>query len=241
MYTERHSTAAAQPKRSPSTESQPIAAHAYAELKRRLLYGDFPLGQRLAEVAVAELLGVSRSPVREALSRLHAEGLVIRLPRGGFSPAAPDLHTVAELYEVRRSLEFTALNRGKHDTAQLEAIRDVWSTMRAPDTDEECGPDFVLHDEEFHMSLALASGNTALAELLESVNGRIRFVRMHDFLTADRVHKTIAEHLGIVTSLLAGRTEQANKRLDRHLYVSTKVVEERAALALARMISGAPR
>lgn len=226
---------------STSTEARPVAAHTYNTLKRRLLFGDFHLGRRLAEVALADLLGVSRSPVREALSRLHAEGLVVRLPEGGFTPAAPDLHTVAELYEVRRSLEFTALHRGTHDRDQLESIHADWSQMTAPTSDEECGPDFVLHDEEFHIALALSSGNVALAELLESVNLRIRFVRMHDFLTANRVKKTVSEHLGIVAALLSGNPERAGERLDRHLYVSTKVVEQRAALALSRMISGAPR
>lgn len=235
VYTSRYSEAT----RSEATSgARPVADRTYSELKRRLLFGDFPLGRRLGEVALGEMLGVSRSPVRESLSRLHAEGLVVRLPEGGFAPATPDLHTVAELYEVRRSLEFSALHRGTHDPEQLEAIRADWSQMTAPATDAECAPDFVLHDEDFHIALALASGNAALAEVLESVNVRIRFVRMHDFLTVNRVKKTISEHLGIVTALLRSDSELASKRLDRHLHVSTKVVEQRAALALSRMISG---
>ncbi|MGF1600212.1 MAG: GntR family transcriptional regulator [Acidimicrobiales bacterium] len=97
----------------------PLAVQAYADLKHRLLVGDFPLGVRLGETALADQLDMSRTPVREALSRLHAEGLVVRHPDGGFSPAAPDLHTISELYEVRRGLEFTALRRGRHDEGQL--------------------------------------------------------------------------------------------------------------------------
>jgi DNA-binding GntR family transcriptional regulator len=213
------------------------AAYAYDELKRRLLIGDFPLARRLGEVALGELLGMSRTPVREALSRLHVEGLVVRLDEGGFAPAAPDLHTVAELYEVRRSLEFTALHRGGHDPAQLEAIRADWAAMQPPGAEGECGPEFVLHDEDFHLSLALAAGNRSLADLLGQTNERIRFVRMQDFLTADRVSKTISEHLGIVQALLDGESERADRRLRTHLFVSERVVEERAAVALSRMLS----
>ena len=220
--------------------ARPLAAYAYEELKRRLLQGEFRLGGRLAEVALAELLDVSRTPVREALSRLHAEGLVVRLPEGGLTPAAPDLHTVAELYEVRRALEFTALRRGGHDLARLEALRDRWLDIEAPAGDEQCGPDFVLEDEGFHVMLASAAGNQSLADTLAHVNERIRFVRMHDFLTADRVRSTIEEHLGIVEAVLAENGEQADARMAAHLDVSERVVEARAARALSRMLWGRP-
>lgn len=217
------------------------AVYAYDELKRRLLVGEFPLTRRLGEVALGEALGVSRTPVREALSRLHAEGLVVRLGDGGFSPAAPDLPTIAELYEVRRSLEFTALNRGCHDRAMLEQIQSHWAFMSAPSSDADCGPEFVLHDEDFHLGLARAAGNHSLVELLSHTNERIRFVRMQDFLTADRVTKTIDEHLGIVSALLEDRADLAEHRLRSHLFVSERVVESRAALALSRMLSGGTR
>lgn len=216
----------------------PRSAHAYEVLKHRLLVGDFTLGARLAEVALAESLSMSRTPVREALSRLHAEGLVVRLADGGFSPAAPDLHTISELYEVRRSLEFTALSRGEHDTERLEGLLADWESMTVPTTDDECGPDFVLQDEDFHVRLAGAARNHALVGVLISVNERIRVVRMHDFLTADRVADTVAEHTTIVRTLLQSGAQPAGEHLGRHLDVSEQVVEQRAALALSRMIAG---
>src|SRR6185503_18531362 len=87
------------------------AEQAYGELKQQLLAGDFALGQRLGEERLAGLIGVSRTPIREALSRLHVEGFVERLPDGGYGPTAPDLPAVRELYEVRRGLELAALRR----------------------------------------------------------------------------------------------------------------------------------
>ena len=211
---------------------------AYDALKRRLLTGEFRIGRRLAEVALAEQLGVSRTPVREALARLHAEGFVVRLPEGGYSPAAPDLHTIAELYVVRRGLELTALhNEQGHDDGALRALRDDWLAFDpappAPD------PDFVLHDEDFHIRLAEASGNRSLAEILTRVSERIRIVRVQDFLSADRIRKTVAEHLSIVEALLEHDHELADRRLNRHLAISRRVVERRAAVALSRMITGA--
>src|SRR5215510_8206961 len=85
--------------------------HAYDELKRRLLLGEFPLRIRLGEERLAALLQVSRTPVRQALARLHAERLVERLADGGYAPAAPNLIEIRQLYEVRRALELSALTR----------------------------------------------------------------------------------------------------------------------------------
>ena len=96
-------------KRPRRRQSRSEATH--RALKRRLLIGEFPFGHRLGEERLAAMLEVSRTPVREALARLHAEGHVQRHPEGGFEPAFPDMDRIAELYEVRKSLELTAIRR----------------------------------------------------------------------------------------------------------------------------------
>jgi len=228
VYTALHTSA--DPERS-------LTSFAYDELKRRLLLGEYRLGQRLGEVALAEQMQVSRTPIREALARLHAEGFVVRLPEGGFSPAAPDLHTIAELYVVRRGLEMTALFADEpHDDAQLVDLQDEWAAIEPPDDDGD--PGFVLIDEDFHIRLAAASGNRSLVEMLTRVSERIRVVRIYDFLTTDRIHKTIAEHLSILEALIAGEKQVAERRLNRHLHISRTIVEQRSAAALSRMVYG---
>lgn len=229
MYTELHTAGPA---------DRSLSTVVYGEVKRRLLRGDFRIGRRLAEVALAEQLDVSRTPVREALVRLHAEGFVERLPEGGFSPVAPDLHTIAELYVVRRGLEMTALNvPGGHDERLLEALRDDWELIDP--AEGAADPDFVLQDEDFHVRLADAAGNRSLVEILVRLNERIRIVRAYDFLTVDRVRKTVDEHLSILASLLAGERKVAERRLNRHLQISRDIVEQRSAQALSRMVHGA--
>ena len=163
------------------------------------------------------MLEVSRTPVREALARLHAEGHVQRHPEGGFEPAFPDMDRIAELYEVRKSLELTAVRRtvAARRRQRLGPVRSR-TIARHSSTSAATGwhsrttrrstpiPDFVLVDEDFHIRLALSSGNTALAELLATVNERIRVVRVHDFLTEERIRTTVEEHLGIIDGLLDG-------------------------------------
>lgn len=226
------------------------AERAYGELKQRLLAGDFPLGQRLGEERLAAMIGVSRTPVREAFSRLHVEGFVERLPDGGYCPAAPNLHAIGELYEVRRGLELLALQRPAgegttHDHATLEPLRDDWRALddTRSDADGEPGPDpsFVLLDEDFHVRLAESAGNHELALLLQAINERIRLVRIHDFLSPERIVQTIRQHLGIVEAVLAGTTDLAEARLEAHLTESLAVVEQRAAAALARMLATRPQ
>src|SRR6478609_4308504 len=103
----------------------------YSELKKRLLAGEFSIGARLREVALADEFEVSRTPVREALTRLWSEGIVDRHPEGGFRPVLPDVSVIRDLYEVRIGLEHLALSRPfrtgtVHERDRLEELRDDW-------------------------------------------------------------------------------------------------------------------
>lgn len=212
---------------------------AYAELKTKLLLGDFRLNQRLGEERLASLIGVSRTPIREALARLHTEGLVMRSPDGGFCPTVPDVTVIRHLYEVRIGLELQALRRPAahettHDLDQLTTLHREWERLDAETADE---PDssFVVLDENFHLALAEASGNPALAEMLHLINDRVRIVRMQDFLQPGRVRVTIAEHLSILEAVIDGDLFEAERRYLRHLDVSQAVVEQRVLAVISRM------
>lgn len=228
----------------PSAARPPAAArslreHAYVELRNRLMSGEFSFRDRLTEERLAALLGVSRTPVREALTRLAGDGLVEKRPDGGYYPAEPDLAGLRDLYEIRVVLELRGLERAldtgtRHDPELLEPLRDRWRKLRADPPSPD--PSFVALDEGFHLTLSRASGNVELANLLDAVNARIRPVRMHDFLTADRIHLTIEQHLGIVEYVLAGDVAEAVRALRRHVGESMDVVEKRAARAITQMV-----
>jgi DNA-binding GntR family transcriptional regulator len=217
------------------------SSYAYDQLKSLVLSGDVPLGIRLKEEHLADRLGVSRTPVREALLRLFAEGFLTRHTEGGYRVVTPSAQAMANLYEVRRALELFAIRRtgpdGRpaHDPDALAAIRDEWHrlTVDAPLTD----PEFVILDEEFHAGLVEASGNPELAEEVRRINQRIRPVRSHDFVTPGRIAATIDQHLAIVGALLDGRVDEAADRLDRHIRESQAVVEAASIRALENMLA----
>ena len=210
----------------------------YAELRRAVMVGEFGIHARLVEERLAARLGVSRTPVREALVRLLADGLLAR-HEGGYYVAVPDLSQLRDLYEVRITLELRGLTRAiesdafGHDAALLEPLRDQWRAMALDPPEPD--PQFVLVDEDFHVTLSRSAGNLILTETLESVNARIRAVRMYDFLTADRIERTVAEHTRVVESVLAGDLETALRELREHVGLSMDVVEGRAASAITRM------
>lgn len=210
----------------------------YRDVRRRLLLGEFAGHTRLGEERLAASLEVSRTPVREALVMLAADGLLERRDDGGYYPRRPDVAALRDLYELRITLETRAVLRAKettepHDPAILEPLRDAWRSLG--DDPPPPDPSFVELDESFHVELCRASGNAALTETLAAVNARIRPVRIYDFLTEGRIAATIRQHLHIAETLLAGSVGSAATLLQRHVGESLDVVERRAARAVMQM------
>ncbi|WP_304453034.1 GntR family transcriptional regulator [Nocardiopsis sp. YSL2] len=210
----------------------------YGLLREEVLSGRVAPHTRLGEVRLAERFGVSRTPVREALARLHSDGLVERR-ENGFYATVPNLPELRDLYELRVALELRGIARAiedpsiRHDRGILVGELDRWEKLRAEPPEPD--PSFVLLDEEFHAALSTASGNRALTDSLVSVNQRIRRVRMYDFLTGDRITSTIDEHIRIVEHLLADELDLAYRAMHEHVGASMAVVLERAQRALTQM------
>jgi DNA-binding GntR family transcriptional regulator len=207
----------------------------YAELRDRLLRGEFPIGQRMVEERLAAEFETSRTPVREALRRLEGDGHLVRVATGGLRPSLPNVRTMTQLYELRIAIEELCVRRAATvgDRALLEAVRSDWWLLR--DEGGLHGPDFVHADERFHRRLAEAGGNEEAERVLGDVNDRIRLMRIHDFTLEERVRATIVEHLEIVDAVLAGDPDAAASFMRAHVQRSALVVRELVGAALARM------
>jgi len=230
MYAAMWTTVDATPARASRSDA------VYAALRDELMSGRVSPWERLGEERLAERYAVSRTPVREALARLLADGLVEKRS-GGLYLYTPTFEDLAALYELRVLLEVQGIRRVvddptlAHDRALLEPELEAWHGLReerpAPT------PDFVTVDERFHTVLLASSGNRALSGALTQVNQKIRAVRMYDYVTADRMSATVDEHVEIVELVLAGRLRSALDALTEHVGASKDVVVERAAHALA--------
>lgn len=213
-----------------------LADQAHAELRSRLLAGELPLGEPLAEEATAAMLGMSRTPIREALHRLAAEDLLVAGPNGGYRPNPPDMSRMRQLYEVRIRLEQLSVelaSAGDADRAVLEPLRDRWQSLRHF-RDEDA--DFVHEDESFHMQVCRAGGNQVLVSMLGQVNDRIRIIRVHDFVAPARVEATVVQHLDILGAILGRKVRVASQRMQAHIEESASLVEDRATKAMLRML-----
>ncbi|OKI94951.1 GntR family transcriptional regulator [Streptomyces sp. CB01249] len=210
----------------------------YGQLRAAVLDGEFGPRERLAETRLAARFRVSRTPVREALARLLADGLIER-GDGGFFVTIPNLAQLRDLYELRVTLELRGIARAiddpsvRHDPTVLKGELDRWYAMRERPPDPD--PRFVVQDERFHAELSRASGNPALTDALVAVGERIRRVRMYDFLTPDRVGTTITEHIAIMEAVLDGRLADGHRALHAHVGDSMAVVLERAQRAMTQM------
>ena len=224
-------------------EAADLRDRAYRHLRELLMSGTLPVGRRLVTSRLTEVVGVSRTPLREALVRLHADGLVTQ-EQDGYHPVVLDLLELRDLCELRITLELRCITRAleddrvQHDTAAMHVLRQQWLELEQEPPPP--GPDVVLLDEDFHVGLAAASGNPALTEALRTVNGRIRLVRMYDYLTRDRVRATITEHLSILDHVLAGRLAEGLRTLHQHVGDSLDVVEGRAERALTARALAVP-
>ena len=222
----------------PSGEGRSLRDVVYHRLRDDILNGRVSPRERLTEPKLGKTFEVSRTPVREALSRLLSDGLVERTDFG-YAVVVPSLEDLRNLYELRITLELRGIARAienpevRHDQDLLRSELDVWEPMR--DAPPEPDPSFVILDERFHQVLSRASGNTQLTGALVTVNHKIRAVRMHDFVESERITATIDEHLGILRLVLARELPEALTALHKHVGESLEVVMQRATTAMTRM------
>ncbi|WP_456818768.1 GntR family transcriptional regulator [Cellulomonas sp. URHB0016] len=219
-------------------ETRSLREVVYERLRDQILNGRISPRERLTEPKLGKAFDVSRTPVREALSRLLSDGLVERTDFG-YAVVVPSLEDLRNLYELRITLELRGIARAienpevRHEEALLRSELETWAELR--DAPPEPDASFVLFDEGFHQVLSRSSGNTQLTEALVTVNQKIRAVRMHDFVEADRITATIDEHIEILTLVLARELPAALTALHKHVGESLEVVMERATAAMTRM------
>lgn len=206
-----------------------LADEVYAQLKQDL--ADFVLvpGDRFTENEVSERLQVSRTPVRQALLRLQAEGHVEVLFRSGWRVLPFDFARFDQLYDLRLLLETTAVRRicedyARVDRAALEALSAIWlvpAARRSTDSQE-----VAQWDEAFHCALVSAAGNAEIARVHQDVTERIRIIRRLDFTKQPRIDHTYEEHGKILRAVKAKRAEQAVLLLSAHIGTSQAEVRK---------------
>lgn len=196
-----------------------LAARVTAAVREAIVDGRFALGEALSELALAQALNVSRTPVREALTALQHQGLIDVRPQAGSFVFVPSDETVAELAEFRRVLEVAALRLcfARRRAATLAALREAAAAMeRARAADDRRG--LARADTAFHEAIAANSANAFLIEAYRLVSGRVAALRAHNLLAAGAVRtRALGEHRALIAAVAKGDLPRAEAVLTAHV------------------------
>ncbi|CCH89456.1 Transcriptional regulator, GntR family [Modestobacter italicus] len=211
------------------TRSLTSAERALDTLREDILRGALPAGARLGEVELAERLGVSRTPVREALSRLAAEGLVELVPNRGARVASWTVDELEGVFALRSLLEpqLTALAVPHATAADLDALDDLAARMvdlgdRDPDA-------LVPLNRAFHGRLVELAAAPALATALAGAVHSPLVARNFHAYDAASLQRSLAHHTEIVAALRAGDPEWARAVMTAHIHNARAVMVRAAA------------
>jgi DNA-binding GntR family transcriptional regulator len=195
-----------------------LADRAYEHVRGEILCGRLPVGSVIAEGTVAEELGISKTPVRQALQTLRREGLLEAGPRRqvivrGFSGEhrreITDIRIALESLSVRRACEAMTIEQIDH--LRLLLIRQ----KRAVDARDEDG--FIELDEQFHLHIAAAAGLPIVERFLSQLRGFVRLMRLGTTRPPGHLGKVLAEHEAIADLIEARKPARAERALRDHL------------------------
>lgn len=198
-----------------------IAEKAYIAIRERVLSGEYPAGIRLREEELAEAVGVSRTPVREALRRLDAEGLVEFVPNRGAHVAAWSQHDFEEIFGLRALLEgygarLAAAKIGGAELQELETLADQMESIvrRGIGGHYE---QMALLNSRFHRLVVEAACNKRLAALVGSVVELPLQQRTLREYSERRLNRSMSQHRELIDALAAGDTKWAEAVMQAHV------------------------
>ena len=209
---------------------QTIRSQIYQILRNALWRGEFTPGQRLQEVDLANQLHVSRSPVREALRQLAADGLVIEIPNKGVYVKTFTAKDIDEIFDVRLMLESYAIRRSPQNMTDgqrahlMEILQVLEQTHESWDLDR-----YVVADDDLHKQIIQLGGNSLVDDLYYRVRSMNQQFRIRSLSSHNRFQDSVAEHQDLITALVTGEVERAIEVNSRHLALACSCIKEQLA------------
>jgi len=195
-----------------------LGSRAYQELKRTILEGRVAPGEKLNEVELARALGISRTPVREAINRLGKEGLVEIFPQRGAFVVQFSEKDIFELFLIRENLEGLAarLAADRITDSSLARLECCVHGFKEPFSDKDIQR-YAREDFRFHQSIVTLSDARRLIQLVSSLHDHIRIFRLTTRGVSDRMKSSLAEHRFIIEALRKKDPEESEERMRQHI------------------------
>ena len=207
---------------------KPLRDVVFENLRTAILEGNLKAGQRLMEVQLAEQLGVSRTPIREAIRKLELEGLVVMLPRKGAYVANMSFKDLIDVLEIRASLEglaasLAAERRNDEDIIDLEKLAKEFETCV-----RETNIEGVLKtDIDFHEKIFMMANNKKLYQLITSLWEQVHRFRVTYVSDYDASLSLVEEHNKILQAIKDGDSELAKKYATEHIELAEQFFMEK--------------
>lgn len=197
---------------------QPLREAVCESLRKAIRSGILAPGERLMEVQLAEELGISRTPIREAIRKLEQEGYVIMLPRRGTYVSSVSVHDVQEIFEIRSALESLSIGLAARriENEELEQLQKLLTLIEGYiDTNDI--DNIVKTDIEFHNLLYTVSRNERLGVIINNLKEQLARFRKLSMSYPGRLKDTLEEHREMVEAVANGDVEAARDAAERHM------------------------
>lgn len=213
------------------SEYLPLRDVVFNTLRQAILKGELAPGERLMEIQLAERLGVSRTPIREAIRKLELEGLVLMIPRKGAEVAKISEKSLRDVLEVRRSLEELAIElacqrMNEEDIEKLEEAQAAFAEAIA------AGDAMAIaeSDESYHDAIYRGTYNDRLVQILYNLREQMYRYRLEYIKDADKRQILLLEHDKILKAIKNRRVIEAKDTMRAHI--------DNQALTVSRNIKG---
>lgn len=199
-------------------EYLPLRDVVFNTLRQAILKGELEPGERLMEIQLAEQLGVSRTPIREAIRKLELEGLVLMIPRKGAEVAKISEKSLRDVLEVRRSLEELAIELACQRMTE-DGIRELERAHRIFSEAVDCKDVMLMAeaDENYHDIIYEGTGNSRLVQILNNLREQMYRYRLEYIKDADKRQILLIEHDNILKAIKSRHVAEAKAAMREHI------------------------
>ena len=199
-------------------EYLPLRDVVFKTLRQAILKGELEPGERLMEIQLAERLGVSRTPIREAIRKLELEGLVLMIPRKGAEVARISESSLRDVLEVRRALEELAIDLAcqrmtEEELEELKVTQEKFSlAIKSGDAMQ-----IAETDERYHEIIYLSTKNERLVQILNNLREQMYRYRLEYIKDEDKRQILLIEHEHILKALSLRHVQEAKQAVREHI------------------------
>lgn len=206
-------------------QPESLSKMAYHALRNVILEGHLKRGEIYSEMALAKELGISRTPVREALLELSSKDLVTFLPRRGVIVNSFTDQDIEEVFELRKAIELAAVEKvcGLSSACDFSKMQETIDKQRdaAKVLDYKA---FIQWDRKFHTLFCELMGNRRILAILENIRDIVHLMGWQAMIVDGRLKTVIEEHKNVLDEVSDGKTESARHAMVNHLEMSKNAV-----------------